>query len=238
MLLLLGVCRIYGQTTFDTCQAEGSAQRANIRTQNLKKNRDGAPTDAQINKAITFSILLSSNENSTLFTEGDGAEITAYVADVKIGAIETCNCRQKDHWHRDTHIELTIDPLNSGDKSQLLVAEVTPRVRQAMKDRGIDWSNRALRDTYLGRWVTIRGWVFYDASHSDESAGSGGSRIWRGSAWEIHPVTSIELTHDSTHHSYTQPSSGALQCTGNTKSGKRCLRTTTNKSQTCWQHTR
>ncbi|MCX6141533.1 MAG: hypothetical protein NTX15_12060 [Candidatus Kapabacteria bacterium] len=194
LAFLLACSCAYSQSTFDTCKAEGNAQRANAKALNLKKNRDGSPTDAQINRKITFGVLMRAGETSPLFKEGDGAEIIGYVAEVKIGAIETCNCKQKDQWHRDSHIELTLEPMESGDKTKLLVVEVTPRFRQSMKEKGLDWSNRGLRDAFLGRWVTVRGWVFYDAMHDDESASSGGTRVWRGSPWEIHPVTHIEIT--------------------------------------------
>ena len=195
LVALVVLCNIASaQSTFDTCSAEGSAKRSNAKVLNLKKNRDGSPTAAQINRNITFDVLMKSDEHPTLFTEGDGAEIVGFVAEVKIGSVETCNCGQKDQWHRDTHIELTLSPIIEGDKSKLLVVEVTPRFRQLMKEKGLDWSNRGLRDAFLGRWVIVRGWVFYDAMHDDESASSGGTRIWRGSPWEIPPVTHIEIT--------------------------------------------
>jgi hypothetical protein len=229
------------QSTFDTCAAEGTAKRSDVRALNLRKNRDGAPTDAQINRAITFNVLLASDEHPTLFREGDGAEIEAYVADVKIGAVESCNCGRKDHWYRDTHIELTLDPMDASDKTKILVVEVTPRFRQLMKDRGIDWSQQGLRDAFLGRWVRIRGWVFYDAMHDDESAQSGSSRVWRGSAWELHPVTNITVIPRPPRTSQpavpaAEPAGTSTRCTATTKSGKQCSRTTTDPSGRCWQH--
>ncbi len=230
---------VLAQSTFDTCAAEGTAKRADVQRLNRKKNRDGSPTDAQINRAITFEVLLAANDTSTLFREGDGAEIVAYVSDVKIGAVETCNCGKKDHWYRDTHIELTLDPLNANDKTKILVVEVTPRFRQAMKEKGIDWSQRALRDAFLGRWVRVRGWVYYDALHDDESANAAEprNRVWRGSAWEIHPVTEITVVPRPSSPSPTpSETTTAKRCTASTTSGKRCSRTTTNSNQRCWQH--
>lgn len=247
VLLTTSIAR--GQSTFDTCSAEGNAQRANAKALNLKKNRDGSPTDAQINTRITFDVLMTSGEHPTLFKEGDGAEIVGYVSEVKIGAIETCNCKAKDSAHRDTHIELTIDPMDGGNKSKLLVVEVTPRFQKAMKEKGLNWSSRGLRDAFLGRWVKVRGWVFYDAMHDDESASSEGTRVWRGSPWEIHPVTHIEITTRPHSNAHVQPTptptpaptetstaSESTQCTGTTQKGKRCSRTTTDPSGRCYQH--
>lgn len=242
--VLLSAFVAYGQSTFDTCSAEGNAQRANAKALNLKKNRDGSPTDAQINRKITFEVLMTSGEHPTMFKEGDGAEIIGYVSEVKIGAIETCNCKAKDTAHRDTHIELTIDPMDEGNKSKLLVVEVTPRFQKIMHDKGLNWTSRGLRDAFLGRWVKVRGWVFYDAMHDDESASSEGTRVWRGSPWEIHPVTHIEITtrpyaeQPSPVSSPSEPtvSHESTQCTGKTQKGKRCSRMTTDASGKCYQH--
>lgn len=256
VLFLLGMQQAgYSQSSFDTCSAEGSAVRSDVRALNRKKNRDGFPTDAQINRAITFSALMSAGEFPRSFAEGDAAEIVAYCADVKIGSVESVNCKAKDHWHRDTHIELTLDPNDSQNPTKILVVEVTPRFRQAMKERGIDWSQQALRDRFLGRWVKVRGWVFYDALHADESAGSGNEKIWRGSPWEIHPVTDMSVTTrpavlpsagpaedaqpSPLPSKTTRPSNDvATQCQGITTKGSRCQRMTKDPSGFCYQHQR
>lgn len=243
------------QSTFDTCSAEGSAVRSDVRAINRKKNREGFPTNTQINTAIHFTTLMAAGEHPRTFREGDAAEITAYCADVKIGSVESVNCKAKDHWHRDTHIELTLDPNDSQNPTKILVVEVTPRFRQAMKDRGVDWSQQALRDRFLGRWVKVRGWVFYDALHADESAGSGNEKIWRGSPWEIHPVTDISVTTRPTTLPDAEPvedaprkqgpttttapsSSNSSQCQGITTKGSRCQRMTKDPSGFCYQHQR
>lgn len=257
ILVLLGTQQAgLSQSTFDTCSAEGSAVRSDVRAINRKKNREGFPTNAQINTAINFATLMAAGENPRSFSEGDAAEIIAYCADVKIGSVESVNCKAKDHWHRDTHIELTLDPNDSQNPAKILVVEVTPRFRQAMKDRGIDWSQQALRDRFLGRWVKVRGWVFYDALHADESAGSGNEKIWRGSPWEIHPVTDISVTsrpavlpvlappandapRQQTTTGKTESSgSASTQCQGITTKGARCQRMTKDPSGFCYQHQR
>lgn len=238
---------IAAQQVFDTCGIEGSAQRSDARSLNTKKNRYDLPSDAQINRRVDFVTLLTARENPTHFREGDAVEIVAYVEEVKIGAVESVNCKSTDPWHRDTHIELTINPMQTGVKEHLLIAEITPRFRQLMKDRGIDWSQRSLVDRFKGRWVRLRGWAFYDAMHDDESAGSGGSRIWRGSPWEIHPVTSIEIATRPTNlpalpsittqsSSASQPATAARQCEGTTKTGNRCKRTVKPPARYCYQH--
>ena len=93
-----------------------------------------------------------------------------------------------------THIELVLDPMHNGGSARMIV-EVTPRWRYIMREGGIDWSTRALRDQLLGRWVRVRGWMLFDAEHQRESENTapGRPRNWRATAWEIHPVTSIQV---------------------------------------------
>ena len=56
-------------------------------------------------------------------------------------------------------------------------------------------STRALRDRLLGRWIKVRGWMLFDVEHQNasENTAPGHERNWRATAWEIHPITSIEV---------------------------------------------
>jgi hypothetical protein len=49
------------------------------------------------------------------------------------------------------------------DSSARMIVEVTPRWRYIMRERGTDWSIRAVRDHFLGRWVKVRGWMLFDS---------------------------------------------------------------------------
>jgi hypothetical protein len=113
---------------------------------------------------------------------------------VKRGGVESTNCRARDDLDRDTHIELVLDPMHS-DSSARMIVELTPRWRYVMRERGTDWSTPALRDQFLGRWVIVRGWMLFDAEHQRESENTAPERAGnrRATAWEIHPVTSIEV---------------------------------------------
>ena len=111
---------------------------------------------------------------------------------MKRGGIEGTNCHARDDLDRDTHIELVLDPMHS-DSSARVIVEVTPRWRYIMRERDTDWSTRALRDQFRGRWVRVSGWMLFDAEHQRESENTAPERAgnWRATAWEIHPVTSI-----------------------------------------------
>jgi hypothetical protein len=104
------------------------------------------------------------------------------------------NCHATDPPDRDTHIELVLDPMNSSEIRRFIV-EVTPRGRALADQRGDDWSTRALRDNLQGRWVRVRGWLLFDAEHESQSVNTAPNRPrdWRATAWEIHPVTSLEV---------------------------------------------
>jgi len=116
-----------------------------------------------------------------------------YVYDVKLGPVESVNCGARRVADRDTHIELVLNPMDSSAARRVIV-EVTPRWRAIMAARGIDWSTRALRDHFLGRWARVRGWMLFDVEHKGEAENTalGRPRNWRATAWEIHPITSIE----------------------------------------------
>ncbi len=115
---------------------------------------------------------------------------------MKPGGIETVNCKARDLPDRDTHIELVLDPMTVAGPERVIV-EVTPRWRALMAAKGVDGSTPALRRQYLGRWVRVTGWLLFDAEHANaaENTAPGRPRNWRATAWEVHPITSIEVVN-------------------------------------------
>ena len=163
---------------------------------NEYKNRYSFPDSTSINRTITFSNLLSSG-NANQFDQSKAITIQGYVFDVKTGGVETCNCKTKDPAFRDTHIEITPDE-NHTDPQYRIIAEVTPRIRELMATKGINWSTTELNGLLKGLKVEVTGWLFYDSEHEDASYANDpndeiGRSNWRGSCWEIHPITSITL---------------------------------------------
>ncbi len=73
--------------------------------------------------------------------------------------------------------------------------ETTPRMESWARHQGWDWSEETPKRELLGRWVRFEGWLFFDLHHADESenAAPGTPFNWRATAWEIHPVTKIEV---------------------------------------------
>jgi hypothetical protein len=183
-----------GLPTYNGCPMEGDARSAAVRALNRLKNRYTAPKPEQINPKITLATVLAPGSDIGRWKVKDAAEITGYVYDVKPGGVETVNCHARGLADRDTHIELVLDPMAAGATKRMIV-EVTPRWRVLMMAQGVDWSTRALRDKYLGRWVRVTGWMLFDVEHKNEAENTAPRRPrnWRATAWEIHPVTSIEV---------------------------------------------
>lgn len=181
---------------FNGCPLEGNAQRINIKRMNLLKNRYSFPNESDFDRTILLSDLLKNGIDEERWNTHKAVEVIGYVSEVIKGGIETCNCKAKDEESRDTHIEIVADPMGS-DYERPLIAEVTPRIRYIKAQQGIDWSTRTLRDRFKGRWVKVQGWLFYDNEHADEADNTapGRERNWRKTAWEIHPITSIEVVH-------------------------------------------
>jgi len=180
--------------TLDGCPLEGDASSYAVRELNRLKNRTTIPEPQQLDPAVTLAAMLEPGDDRGRWNDHHAAEITGYVWDVKVGGVETVNCRATDPQHRDTHIELVLDPMNGAEDHRVIV-EVTPRIRVLAEQRGEDWSTSALRDHFQGRWVRVRGWLLFDAEHENQSLNTapGRPRDWRATAWELHPVTSLEV---------------------------------------------
>jgi hypothetical protein len=178
---------------FDGCGMEGSATPARVKALNRLKNRYTAPQANEINHSISLSAILAPGNDTTRWSSTSGAEITGYVFDVKPGGGETCNCGKTDPVHTDAHIEMVLSPTDSA-ATRRVVVEVTPRMRAIMAASGTNWSTTTLRKQFLHKRVKVRGWMTFDAQHSNaaENTNPGSANNWRATAWEIHPVTSLE----------------------------------------------
>src|SRR5260370_14849191 len=135
---------------FDGCGLDGSAKTANLKKLNQLKNRYTAPTNSEINPAITLSAMLALVDDKTRCSATSGAEVTGFVLDVKPGGGETCNCGKTDAAHIDAHIELVLNSsVTAGTQS--VVVEGTPRLRAIMGTTGPDWSTKTLQKQFRNK---------------------------------------------------------------------------------------
>jgi hypothetical protein len=130
------------------------------------KGRTNAPAAADIDKSITVDALLAKN------TEKDWSNSKAAVVEGYVMQVE----KEEDG---DYHIVLTS---NAGetDTKKWMIVEVT----SAWQKKSPGLSGKSLRDLY-GKKVRVTGWLLYEPDPSQPDP--------RGTRWEIHPVTSIEI---------------------------------------------
>jgi hypothetical protein len=170
------------------CGIHGDADRDSREyTLNPFKNRSQTPR--RVNPRITLKALA----NGARFNNNEAAAIIGYVALVKAGGRETCNCHAKDAAHKDTHIALVTDLAHANDKSKHVVVEVTPRTRRLYHFP----STATLQKQILHKRVMVTGWLFYDSMHEGNAANTNphGRAIWRATCEEIHPVSGLKVLH-------------------------------------------
>ncbi len=140
---------------------------------------------------MTLSTLLQPGDDSSRWSTSRAATVEGYVVSVAKGPLELVNCYVP--CKRDTHIHIGLRP-DSPTREQL-VLEITPPMEAWARGQGLDWSEEKLEDNLLGRWCLFEGWLFFDSHHAGESenVAPGASHNWRATAWEIHPITKLEV---------------------------------------------
>lgn len=176
------------------CPPEGNASSEKLQALNILKNRIIFPKQTDFNPNISLVSLLANGDDRNRWSNETAGKIIGYVRDVKAGGVETTNCKSKEKDLRDTHIELVLNPM-SNEKNECVIVEITPRLRKIMSAKGIDWSTSMIRSKYLGRWIEVEGWMLFDFEHSNmaENTHPNNLKNWRGTSWEIHPVTNIKI---------------------------------------------
>jgi len=169
------------------CPPEGDAVQAEARELNPLKRRMELP--GALDPGVTLVAMLAPGDDEHRWNTKDGARIEGYVVNVKPGGIESVNCHARAVADRDTHIEIALTA--NAPETERVVVEVTPQVRKA---RHPDWTTPELKKL-IGKRVRVTGWLFFDAEHKAESAHTCThcAHAWRATAWELHPVTAIEI---------------------------------------------
>ena len=192
LLLLVLAAVILTRGRGKLCPAAGLALSPGGREFARLKNRLLPPPGPQdFDENVSLEALLRPGEDRGRWSESRAGRIEGYVVEVVEGGIEAANCYAYDE--RDVHIHVA--PRADAPRSEWVVVEVTPRARSWVIEWGRDWSAAALRSELIGRRCRFEGWLLFDREHADESENTApGSRgNWRATAWELHPVTSIEV---------------------------------------------
>jgi hypothetical protein len=171
------------------------------------KNRTAWPQQSDFDSRVTLEALLQPSQDQTRWSTSSAGRIEGYVVSISLGPLEAANC----YCRRDIHIMLA--PRPDALPPEQIVLEVTPRTRaiqaagplhlpaapsDAKTSEGIllqDWSLEALQRELTGRRVRFEGWLLFDSSHAGESENiaPGRTNNWRATAWELHPITKIEI---------------------------------------------
>ncbi|CAN5820786.1 hypothetical protein BH20ACI3_BH20ACI3_10630 [soil metagenome] len=171
------------------CPASGFAFTKERRDSHRLKNRMALPQTLDFDEGVTLASLLQPGDDSARWSASRAARIEGYVVAVAAARTELANC----YCGRDTHIHIA--PRPNAPPQEHVVLETTPRMESWARHQGWDWSEETLKRELLGRWVRFEGWLFFDLHHADESenAAPGTPFNWRATAWEVHPVTKIEV---------------------------------------------
>ncbi len=121
--------------------------------------------------------------------EGVALRVVGYVVAIKPqagGSGESTNCHFSNESEVDWHIAF-VGQAGEGEKASVVI-ETTPRVRQSHPR----WTPQALHPWLNSdNPVRISGWLMLDPEHRNHLG------KYRGTLWEIHPITKIEVFKDN-----------------------------------------
>lgn len=147
-------------------QAQTEKDAGESKEYKVMKERMTAPTAADIDKSINLDTLVAKNGEKDWSTS-KAAAVEGYVMQVE---------KEEDG---DYHLVLT-SKAGETDTHKWVIVEVTA----AWQKKNPSLSGEKLRDLY-GQKVRATGWLFYEPDPSQPDP--------RGTRWEIHPVTTIEI---------------------------------------------
>jgi hypothetical protein len=173
------------------CPSVGIAITGRTRQLHRLKNRTSLPQAADFDPRVTLDTLLQRGDDRDRWSTDRAARVQGLVIDVAHAGTEAANCFNP--CRRDIHI--LIAKHKDAPKSEQVVLEVTPNFRDWASLQGIDWSEQTLKAQLVGRWCEFEGWLYFDVGHAEESENTvpGNSDNWRGTAWEVHPITKITV---------------------------------------------
>lgn len=184
ILVVVALCVIVFLALRNYCPASGVAFNKERREFQQLKNRTALPLQSDFESGVTLATLLQPGDDRSRWANSRAAQLEGYVVSVYSGPLEAANC----YCRRDVHIML--GPRPDSLAREQVVLEVTPRLESTK-----EWSLEKLQRELTGRRVRFQGWLFFDAVHAGESENTAPGRAnnWRATAWELHPITKIDV---------------------------------------------
>ena len=173
------------------CPSTGFALTDKARQLHRLKNRTQIPQANDFESRVSLNALLEPGNDTDRWSTERAARISGYVIDVAYARPEATNCFVP--FRRDIHI--LVANRKEATKSEQVVLEVTPNLRDWVSQRGLNWSESTLQTQLIGHWVEFEGWLYFDVGHAEEAENTAphNPTNWRATAWEIHPVTGIRV---------------------------------------------
>ena len=153
--------------------------------------------------------------------------LTGYLVIAYPGPPETCNCgdRKFHDWHLEIFENSADHAPREGDPTPI-ICEITPRTEQLVYRSGIRLRSLAgffregkenVSTGHPPQLVKVTGYLMWDDEHNGTAdigtnvqyftPGNGFHHPWRSTAWEIHPLISIEAVSATTPKSTVPPTS-------------------------------
>ena len=194
-LLFVGIIIVVPITLWlllaQNCPSAGIGLTTQQRTLHRLKNRTALPQATDFDPRITLDQILQPGHDSDRWSTDRAARIQGYVIDVAYAGSEAANCFSPSR--RDIHI--LVSNRKDATKTQQVVVEVTPKLYDWARERGLDWSEQTLHAQLVGHWCEFEGWLYFDVGHAEQSENIAPNNPdnWRATAWEIHPITKITV---------------------------------------------
>jgi hypothetical protein len=193
-LLIVAVVTIFTITWLvlaQNCPSAGIALTSRARALHRLKNRTAFPKETEFNSRLTLDELLRPGDDTNRWSVQHSAKIEGYVIDVAYARPEATNCFSP--CRRDIHI--LVGKRKEAAKNEQVIVEITPNFRDWAASQGMDWSEPTLQAELVGHWCEFEGWLYFDVGHTDQSENTapGNPTNWRGTAWELHPVTKFRV---------------------------------------------
>ena len=180
-LVLAGYGQKKAKCTDKGLSSDGTLPSVREQGLNVRKNRSKIPTNPS---TMTLAQLVKAKEETDL-NFNKAVTVRGYVAHVKPGEVETCNCYKPDVL--DVHIEVVSKEADKDNKNKYVIFEITPKFESKLGDAA---GAKSMED----HWVTFTGYLTYDYLHRGQSYNrKHKASNWRATAWEVHPVTSLVI---------------------------------------------
>lgn len=113
---------------------------------------------------------------------GTPVSVEGYIVGVREGLPESATCNWTSNSYLDWHLYFTKNPRD--ERSQALLAEVTPRMRMQR-----EWTMEAVHSLLIDDHMRVRlsGWLYFDPEHPGDVG------LTRATLWEINPVMQIQV---------------------------------------------